>query len=105
LPASDVGNIVKKGAESGLLAVPLTPAARDKIKNAESSATKDRTPATPSTRTARKNNAFVKQRDELAMQLVEELNESVFDGKLPETLVVVWNGRLNTTAGRANWKK
>lgn len=56
-------------------------------------------------RTSRKNSAFAKERDELAMQLIEELNATVFQGRLPEDLTVVWNGRLNTTAGRANWKK
>ncbi|KAK9894793.1 hypothetical protein P389DRAFT_146453, partial [Cystobasidium minutum MCA 4210] len=40
-----------------------------------------------------------------AMQLIDELNTTVFKGQLPEDLTVVWNGRLNTTAGRANWRK
>lgn len=39
------------------------------------------------------------------MDLIEELSVSVFQNQLPEDLTVVWNGRLNTTAGRANWKK
>ena len=47
----------------------------------------------------------MKERDELAQRLIDELDDTVFKGRLPSDLTIVWNGRLNTTAGRASWKK
>ena len=48
---------------------------------------------------------FVKHRDHNVEQLITELDAAVFRGRLPESLTIVWNARLNTTAGRASWKK
>jgi hypothetical protein len=59
-------------------------------------------------KTARKTTSktsFVKERDALAQKLIQELDEAVFEGKLPRDISIIWNGRLNTTAGRASWKK
>src|ERR1700738_579864 len=49
--------------------------------------------------------AFSKQRDALALSLVQTLDSTVFGGQLPDSLQIVWNRRLNTTAGRASWRK
>lgn len=61
------------------------------------------TKASPNKRGAK--TAFLKVRDDLAQQLIKELDEAVFEGRLPSDLKIVWNGRLNTTAGRASWKR
>lgn len=38
-----------------------------------------------------------------AAQLFNELNEKVFNNKLPSTTTLKWNKRLQTTAGKASW--
>lgn len=79
--------------------------AQDKGKAKETLETvKKSTYSTPAGKKASKA-SFVRQRDALAQQLVDELDEAVFKGLLPADLTIVWNGRLNTTAGRASWKK
>jgi len=35
------------------------------------------------------------------MQLYNEYNINVFDGKLPNTMNIIWSPHLTTTAGRA----
>ncbi|KAL5635440.1 hypothetical protein ACGC1H_004285 [Rhizoctonia solani] len=40
-----------------------------------------------------------------AIALFEELNNSVFHGKLPKDCPIEWSKKLNTTAGRAHWKR
>ncbi|KAG8687966.1 hypothetical protein FRC11_006282 [Ceratobasidium sp. 423] len=40
-----------------------------------------------------------------ASALFAELNDSVFDGKLPKDCPIEWSKKLNTTAGRAHWKR
>ncbi|CAE6435377.1 unnamed protein product [Rhizoctonia solani] len=40
-----------------------------------------------------------------AITLFAELNDSVFGGKLPKDCPIEWSKKLNTTAGRAHWKK
>ncbi|KAH8929162.1 hypothetical protein BT69DRAFT_1346131, partial [Atractiella rhizophila] len=59
-------------------------------------------PASPS------KSSFTSRRDALATSLIQDLERRVFKphGKeLPDGLKLVWNKRLNTTAGRANWKR
>lgn len=59
-----------------------------------------------STRVSQKALAAAKraQLERYARELFDELNEAVFESKLPETKLV-WNVRLQTTAGRAHWHK
>lgn len=65
-----------------------------------------KTPSKSSRRTASPRKiTFTRQRDDLAKALIQELDEKVFDNQLPQDIKIVWNGRLNTTAGRASWKK
>ncbi|KAJ3023659.1 hypothetical protein HKX48_001883 [Thoreauomyces humboldtii] len=52
------------------------------------------TPSTPSTV------AFARKRVLLAAALYAEFNESVFGGKLPDDLTILWSRKLHTTAGR-----
>ncbi|KAJ1309617.1 hypothetical protein OPQ81_006387 [Rhizoctonia solani] len=40
-----------------------------------------------------------------AINLFAELNDSVFGGKLPKDCPIEWSKKLNTTAGRAHWKR
>jgi hypothetical protein len=40
-----------------------------------------------------------------AKALFLELNESVFDNRLPKDCPIIWSKKLNTTAGRAHWKR
>ncbi|KAG8747644.1 hypothetical protein FRC10_000187 [Ceratobasidium sp. 414] len=40
-----------------------------------------------------------------AIALFSELNKSVFDDRLPKQCAIVWSKKLNTTAGRAHWKR
>lgn len=70
----------------------------------------NRTPTDPiiKTKPSKKTRApkpvpFAKQRDALAMELIDELDDKVFQGRLPSELGLVWSKRLNTTAGRAKW--
>lgn len=64
------------------------------------------TPSAPASPTKRPSKAaFARERDELAHALIRELDDKVFANRLPKELTIVWNGRLNTTAGRASWKK
>ncbi|KAI8445905.1 SprT-like family-domain-containing protein, partial [Phakopsora pachyrhizi] len=44
-----------------------------------------------------------KRRVELANNLIELLNQKVFDMKLPEKIEIIWNGRFKSTAGKAKW--
>lgn len=45
------------------------------------------------------------QRDALCRELIVELDERVFEKALPDDLELIWSKRLNTTAGRARWKR
>ncbi|KAB5595617.1 HMG box-containing protein [Ceratobasidium theobromae] len=40
-----------------------------------------------------------------AISLFLELNDLVFDGRLPKGCPIEWSKKLNTTAGRAHWKR
>ena len=48
--------------------------------------------------------AFRRQRDALARGLLEELNEGVFGGRLPEDLEIRWSGAYTRTAGMTSFK-
>ena len=43
--------------------------------------------------------ASISRRDALTAKMFRELNEIVFEGRLPDDLDITWNARLNTTAG------
>ncbi|KAK4098084.1 hypothetical protein N658DRAFT_455847 [Parathielavia hyrcaniae] len=63
----------------------------------------------PSEREAKK--AFETAKHELAQTFLQELDEAITKGKLAELaastggIKLVWTNKLNTTAGRANWKR
>ncbi|KAK4124572.1 hypothetical protein N657DRAFT_663574 [Parathielavia appendiculata] len=63
----------------------------------------------PSEREAKK--AFEKIKHELAQAFLQELDETITNGKLTELAAstggirLMWTNKLNTTAGRANWKR
>ena len=48
--------------------------------------------------------SFQKERESLAMQLLQEWNQAVFDGELP-VVTLEWSQTLNKTAGRAHGKR
>ena len=48
---------------------------------------------------------WIKRRDEVCADLIACLDEQVFGSVLPEDLELIWSKRLNTTAGRARWKR
>ncbi|KAF8710631.1 SprT-like protein, partial [Rhizoctonia solani] len=60
-------------------------------------------PAVPSPKPVPRNQAKALQATAIA--LFAELNDSVFDGKLPSDCPIEWSRKLNTTAGRAHWKR
>ncbi|GAB1517876.1 hypothetical protein RhiTH_000931 [Rhizoctonia solani] len=60
-------------------------------------------PAMSSPKSVPRNQAKVLQA--MAIALFAELNDSVFDGKLPSDCPIEWSKKLNTTAGRAHWKR
>ena len=45
------------------------------------------------------------RREVYAQELFGELNQSVFQGRLPQTTALNWSNRLLTTAGRARWRR
>ena len=55
--------------------------------------------------------AFEKAKHELAEKFLHELDTTITDGKLAELsastggIKLIWTNKLNTTAGRANWKR
>jgi len=49
--------------------------------------------------------ALLAQLQKLAEDTVCQLNMRVFGGRIPEDIELIWSKRLNTTAGRANWKR
>jgi predicted SprT family Zn-dependent metalloprotease len=63
----------------------------------------------PSEREAKK--AFEKAKHDMATKFLQELDTAITDNKLADLAAstggirVVWNNKLNTTAGRANWKR
>ncbi|KAK1757214.1 SprT-like family-domain-containing protein [Echria macrotheca] len=63
----------------------------------------------PSAREAKK--AFEQSKHDLAAAFLQELDKSITDGKLSELaastggIKLIWTNKLNTTAGRANWKR
>ncbi|CAE6421148.1 unnamed protein product [Rhizoctonia solani] len=60
-------------------------------------------PAALSPKPIPRNQAKVLQA--VAITLFAELNNSVFDGGLPKDCPIEWSKKLNTTAGRAHWKR
>jgi predicted SprT family Zn-dependent metalloprotease len=55
--------------------------------------------------------AFEKAKHEIASKFLQELDNAITDGKLAELaastggIKLQWSNKLNTTAGRANWKR
>ena len=62
-------------------------------------------PATPRVSKKALQEAEQAHREQYAQDLFRALNASVFDNKLPEETKLVWNKRMQTTAGRAKWHK
>lgn len=82
-----------------------------KRKNLKDNALSER-PATPTSVQVKKGGRVSKkaleaarqeQLQTYAAQLFNELNEKVFNNKLPTTTTLKWNKRLQTTAGKASW--
>lgn len=77
--------------------------------------TKPKAAATPLPGTEKRNRearkAFEKEKHELAARFLRELDEKVTDGRLAALtestggIRIVWSRTLNTTAGRATWKR
>ncbi|KAL3955909.1 hypothetical protein ACCO45_008755 [Purpureocillium lilacinum] len=69
------------------------------------------TTGTSNTRHEKHRLAFDARKAELAEEFFRELNEKIADGKISELakatggVKLVWTKTLNTTAGRANWKR
>ncbi|CAE6515918.1 unnamed protein product [Rhizoctonia solani] len=86
-------------------APPETPRPRPRPKPKPRSAALTLTPAPTSLspKPTTRNQAKVLQAEAIA--LFEELNDSVFNGKLPKDCPIEWSKKLNTTAGRAHWKR
>lgn len=59
----------------------------------------------------KKDAAFESSRHELAVSFLQELDQEITEGKVAELaeptggVSIVWSKTLNTTAGRANWKR
>jgi hypothetical protein len=49
--------------------------------------------------------AFKKQRGQLAAELFQEFNCTIFEGRLPADLEISWNARLLTTAGLTHYRR
>lgn len=55
--------------------------------------------------------AFAQKKNEIAETFLQELDELITDGKIFEMaaltggIKIIWSKKLNTTAGRANWKR
>lgn len=94
-----------KGAQDDDSAAPETPKARPrpKPKMQVTIASSSSTPLSLSPKPTPRNRAKVLEAAAIALFL--ELNESAFDGLLPRDCPVIWSKKLNTTAGRAHWKR
>lgn len=63
----------------------------------------------PNTHEAKKS--FSSEKDGIAVTFLRELDEKITEGKLSEMaaltggIKIIWSKKLNTTAGRANWKR
>jgi predicted SprT family Zn-dependent metalloprotease len=63
----------------------------------------------PKEREAKK--AFTQKKHDIAEAFLRELDEAITNGKVSEMaaltdgIKIIWNKKLNTTAGRANWKR
>ncbi|CAE6516820.1 unnamed protein product [Rhizoctonia solani] len=80
-----------------------TPRPRPKPKVRSAALTSAPAPTPSSPRPTSRNQAKVLQA--VASTLFAELNDSVFGGKLPKDCPIEWSKKLNTTAGRAHWKR
>ncbi|KAH7341029.1 SprT-like family-domain-containing protein [Rhizoctonia solani] len=84
--------------------LPETPRPRPRPKpKARSAALTLASVPTSSPKSTPRNQAKILQA--VAISLFAELNESVFGGKLPKDCPIEWSKKLNTTAGRAHWKR
>ncbi|KAF8610263.1 hypothetical protein BDV93DRAFT_601306 [Ceratobasidium sp. AG-I] len=88
-------------------AAPETPKARPRPKPKPKAqlaiASSSSAPVSLSPKPTPRNRAKVLEAAAIALFL--ELNESAFDGKLPRDCPIIWSKKLNTTAGRAHWKR
>ncbi|CAE6527569.1 unnamed protein product [Rhizoctonia solani] len=104
--SSGSGYLNRFRADINEVALPETPRPRPKPKPkprsaALVSASASTLPLSP--KPTLRNQAKVLQATAIA--LFEELNNSVFHGKLPKDCPIEWSKKLNTTAGRAHWKR
>lgn len=72
---------------------------------------KTNNPAKPAVSAREAKKAFEKTKHELAAKFLQELDATITQGQLGELaastggIQVTWTNKLNTTAGRANWKR
>ncbi|KAG7293850.1 hypothetical protein NEMBOFW57_003910 [Staphylotrichum longicolle] len=73
--------------------------------------TSQKTAAAKKTSEREAKKAFEKAKHELAERFLQELDTTITNGKLAELsastggIKLIWTNKLNTTAGRANWKR
>ncbi|KAG8687547.1 hypothetical protein FRC09_013428 [Ceratobasidium sp. 395] len=82
---------------------PETPQLKPKGKARAAALTASSTPVSISPKPTPRNRAKILEAHAIA--LFSELNQSVFDDRLPRDCAIVWSKKLNTTAGRAHWKR
>ncbi|KZO92534.1 hypothetical protein CALVIDRAFT_487228 [Calocera viscosa TUFC12733] len=93
--------LLLSSSEDDLPASPLNTTNTPKAKKTPSRNTADTPRKTP----GRGRKALQVRLEKLAEETVSQLNTLVFDGRIPEDIELIWSKRLNTTAGRANWKR
>jgi predicted SprT family Zn-dependent metalloprotease len=65
----------------------------------------------PERQTYEAKKVFAQKKHEIANAFLRELDQSIADGKVSEMaaltggITIIWSKKLNTTAGRANWKR
>ncbi|KAG9126217.1 hypothetical protein FRC07_004412 [Ceratobasidium sp. 392] len=112
--SSKIGNAKAGGSGSGTRSrlrgqnddtstAPETPQLKPRGKARAAALTASSTPVSISPKPTPRNRA--KLLEAKAIALFSELNKSVFDGRLPKECAIIWSKKLNTTAGRAHWKR
>ncbi|CAE7209488.1 unnamed protein product [Rhizoctonia solani] len=94
---------IRNDIEGTVLPETPRPRARPKPKARSVALTSELASVSLSPKPAPRNQAKVLQA--AAILLFAELNSSVFGGKLPKDCPIEWSKKLNTTAGRAHWKR
>ncbi|KAG9102027.1 hypothetical protein FS749_000061 [Ceratobasidium sp. UAMH 11750] len=113
-PPSKTGNAKAGSSGSGIRSrvrthnddnstAPETPQPKPRPKARAAAVTALSSPVTLSPKLTPRNRAKVLEAQAIA--LFSELNKSIFGDRLPKDCAIVWSKKLNTTAGRAHWKR